>query len=155
MTIPNAYGARIVSVDRQRHHKSLLWNRVAFMVDDGAGNSILHVARTLPGGDANQQVEEFDKTKPATVILNGRSQIIHVAVFEPDVAEDGADDEDGADNTGAQMSYKDALDYAIFAINTFMNPDASDSKDVTDLELKSDDVIATLIDMRTIVQGVS
>jgi hypothetical protein len=148
MGIPSAYGARITNVDRQPHPKGLAWYRVSWMVDIG-GDSILHVARTLPGGDANGQVKMFDKTQPATIILNGRSQIIHVAEFEPD-----ADDEDGDDVT-EQMSYKDALDYAIFAINTFMYPDASDGKDVMDLELKSDDVIATLVDMREIVQGVS
>jgi hypothetical protein len=52
-----------------------------------------------------------------------------------------------------QMSYKDALDYAIFAINTFMYPDASDGKDVMDLEAKSEEVIATLADIRETVQG--
>jgi hypothetical protein len=47
------------------------------------------------------------------------------------------------------MTPDEALDYAIFAINTFMHPDASDGKDVADLEEKSDEVIEVLADMRT------
>jgi hypothetical protein len=66
---------------------------------------------------------------------------------------DSTEEVDDTDDVVEQMSYKDALDYAIFAINTFMHPDASDGKDVMDLELKSDDVIATLADMREVVQG--
>jgi hypothetical protein len=149
MSIPSAYGARIVSVDRQRHHKGLLWNRVAWMVDDGAGNSILHVARTLPGGDANQQVEEFDKAKPATVILNGRSQIIHVAEFE----DEHIPDEDAV--PVAQMSYSEALDFAIFAINTVTHPEASAPDDVDLLELKAEAILGTLSDMRETVRGLA
>jgi hypothetical protein len=53
----------------------------------------------------------------------------------------------------AQMSYKDALDYAIFCLNTFMHPDASDERDVTAMEIHSDEIIATLADIRDTVEG--
>lgn len=54
-----------------------------------------------------------------------------------------------------QMSYKDALDYAIFAINTLMHPDASDGRDIDMLEAQSDEIIATLADIRETVQGMA
>jgi hypothetical protein len=52
-----------------------------------------------------------------------------------------------------QLPYKDALDLAIFCLNTFMHPDASSDEDVARLELHSDDVIATLVDLREVVKG--
>jgi hypothetical protein len=51
------------------------------------------------------------------------------------------------------LTYKEALDFAIFAINTWMHPDASDGADINDLEDKSDEIIATLADIRRTVQG--
>ena len=50
------------------------------------------------------------------------------------------------------LPYKDALTMAIFCINTFMHPDASSPEDVDRLEDKSDDVIATLVDIRNTVK---
>jgi hypothetical protein len=52
-----------------------------------------------------------------------------------------------------QMSYKEALDYAIFAINTIMHPDATSDEDFYRLDAESDNVIATLVDLREAVQG--
>jgi hypothetical protein len=57
------------------------------------------------------------------------------------------------DREPVQMSYKEALDMAIFAINSWMHPDASSDVDLDDLEARADDVIATLVDMRETVQG--
>jgi hypothetical protein len=54
-----------------------------------------------------------------------------------------------------QMSYDEALTLAIFCINTFMHPDASAPEDVDRLEDRSDDVIATLVDIRDAVRGPS
>jgi hypothetical protein len=52
-----------------------------------------------------------------------------------------------------QMPYERALSMAIFAINTLMHPDASSAEDVDRLEAESDDVIATLVDLREAVRG--
>jgi hypothetical protein len=52
-----------------------------------------------------------------------------------------------------QLSYREALDYALFAVNTWMHPDASDGRDIIALEANSDAVIATLVDIRDVVQG--
>ncbi len=52
-----------------------------------------------------------------------------------------------------QMSYKEALDFAIFAVNTIMEPSASTPADLDRLEEKSDEVISTLVDMRETVQA--
>lgn len=46
------------------------------------------------------------------------------------------------------MPYDKAISYAIFAINTIMHPDASEPMDVDNLEQMSEDVIATLADIR-------
>jgi hypothetical protein len=54
---------------------------------------------------------------------------------------------------GTLMPYKNALDYAIFAINTLMSPDASDAGDIDDLERKAALVVATLDDIRTAVKA--
>jgi hypothetical protein len=51
-----------------------------------------------------------------------------------------------------QVSYKEALDLAIFAINTLMYPDGSAGPDLDTLEVKADDVIATLVDLREVVK---
>lgn len=47
------------------------------------------------------------------------------------------------------MPYDEAISYAMFAINTLLEPGASDPVDVDDLEARSDDVLASLEDMRT------
>jgi hypothetical protein len=51
------------------------------------------------------------------------------------------------------MSYKEALDMAIFAINTLMHPDASTDADVARLESRSAEIVETLVDMRSTVTG--
>jgi len=51
------------------------------------------------------------------------------------------------------MPYKEALDMAIFAINTLMHPDASSDEDVARLELHAEEIIDTLVDMRSTVTG--
>jgi hypothetical protein len=66
---------------------------------------------------------------------------------------DSTEDIDDTDDVVEQMSYKDALDYAIFAINTFLAPEASDVKDVFAMEIHADEIIATLADIRETVQG--
>ena len=43
-----------------------------------------------------------------------------------------------------------ALNLAIFAINTFMHPDASSDEDVAVLEANSDEVIEALVELRNI-----
>lgn len=72
-TIPNSYDARIVRVERLPHPKSLTWNQVTW--DEGRTR---FTAKTLPGGDANRQVENHPEGVPARVILNGRNQVIFV-----------------------------------------------------------------------------
>ena len=58
------------------------------------------------------------------------------------------------DDTVEQMSYKDALDYAIFAINTFTRAGGlRDLEDVDALEIHADEIIATLADIRETVEG--
>jgi hypothetical protein len=76
----NAYGAVIVSVERLRHPKGLTWNRVTW----DAPNRQRYTANTLPGSTANRQVENHPEGVPATIILNGRSQVIFVEPFEPE-----------------------------------------------------------------------
>lgn len=63
------------------------------------------------------------------------------------------DDEDYSDEDREpqMMPYKDALDLAIFCINTFMHPDGSAPADVASLEMAADDVILTLADLRVAV----
>jgi hypothetical protein len=51
------------------------------------------------------------------------------------------------------MSYKEALDFAIFALNTLMHPDASGALDVQEMEDRSEEIIETLADMRSTVTG--
>jgi hypothetical protein len=53
------------------------------------------------------------------------------------------------------MAYEDALSMAIFAINTLMHPDASDPVDIDRLEAQSDDVLATLVDIRQTLKETS
>ena len=48
-----------------------------------------------------------------------------------------------------QMSYDEALTMAIFSLNTLLYPDASAPSDIDRLEARADDVIATLVDIRT------
>jgi len=50
------------------------------------------------------------------------------------------------------MTFEDAISYAIFAINTFMHPDASSAVDIQNLEENSDEVISTLVDIREAVK---
>jgi hypothetical protein len=52
-----------------------------------------------------------------------------------------------------QVSFKDAIDMAIFAINTWMHPEASSAGDISALEILSDDIIATLVEIREILKG--
>jgi hypothetical protein len=51
------------------------------------------------------------------------------------------------------MTMGEALNYAIFAINTFMHPDASEPSDVDALEAHSDDVIEALVELRNIYRA--
>jgi len=53
----------------------------------------------------------------------------------------------------AQMSYEDAISYAIFAINTLEEPSASSDADVERLYEYADQVKATLVDIRDTVRG--
>jgi hypothetical protein len=46
------------------------------------------------------------------------------------------------------LPYKDALDLAIFAINTLLYPDASSDEDMDRLDEQAENVIATLDDIR-------
>jgi hypothetical protein len=62
-------------------------------------------------------------------------------------------DEETGEEKVVLMSYKDALDYAIFGLNTLMYPDASDPRDVIALEIHSHEIIATLADIRETIQG--
>jgi hypothetical protein len=50
------------------------------------------------------------------------------------------------------MPYDEAISYAIFAINTLLEPGASDPADVDLLEMKSSDVIKTLDDIRATIR---
>lgn len=70
---PNAYGGTILAVRPLEHPKGLRWIEVTWEFDGKR-----HTAKTFPGSDANQQVAEYDLTKPAQIILNDRSQIVFV-----------------------------------------------------------------------------
>lgn len=63
-------------------------------------------------------------------------------------------DDDEEETTSVQMAYDDALDYAIFCLNTFMHPDASERRDVITLAVRAEQVIATLHDMRTTLRQI-
>jgi len=69
----------------------------------------------------------------------------------------GGDHETDPDPAGgapvSQMSYKEALDYAIFCMNSWMHPDASSEMDIDRMEARSDEIIATLVDIRETVLG--
>jgi len=54
-----------------------------------------------------------------------------------------------------QMSYEDAISYAIFAVNTLIHPDGTGDEDFARLELHSDEVLTTLVDLRETVQGLT
>jgi len=56
--------------------------------------------------------------------------------------------------TPEMLTYKEALDLAIFAINTLMHPDASEPEDIDRLERMSESVVMTLADIREAVVGV-
>jgi hypothetical protein len=61
-------------------------------------------------------------------------------------------DEAAGGGTVEQMSYEDAISYAIFAINTFTEPGASSDGDVDRMLANTDRIIATLVDLRETVQ---
>jgi len=52
----------------------------------------------------------------------------------------------------AQLGYKEALDLAIFALNTLISPEGSSVEDCATLDKKADDVLETLVDIRTTVE---
>lgn len=54
-----------------------------------------------------------------------------------------------------QMSYDDAVSYAIFAINTLEEPSASSDEDVERLYEYADQIKATLVDLRDTVRGLT
>ena len=58
-----------------------------------------------------------------------------------------------ADAPPKQMSYKEALDMAIFAVNTLIFPDGTSQPDFERLEENAEIVIETLVDMRSTVTG--
>lgn len=51
------------------------------------------------------------------------------------------------------MEMGEALSYAIFCINTFMHPDASEAADVDRLEAHSDEVVEALFELREIYKA--
>lgn len=48
----------------------------------------------------------------------------------------------------ARLTDREALDFAIFALNTGMDPDASDAKDVTEMEARHEEIVARLSAIR-------
>jgi len=52
----------------------------------------------------------------------------------------------------AQLAYKEALDLAIFALNTLISPEGSSVEDCATLDKKADDVLETLVDIRTTIE---
>ena len=66
---------------------------------------------------------------------------------------DWAADEDKPSARTSDMPMGQALNLAIFCINTFMHPDASDPKDVDELEARSDEVIEALVELRNIYRA--
>lgn len=60
------------------------------------------------------------------------------------------DKEEYKPGAGGDMEVGRALSLAIFAINTFMHPDASSDEDVAVLEAHSDEVIEALHELRNI-----
>ena len=62
-------------------------------------------------------------------------------------------DDETTEAPAPQMSYKEALDYAIFAMNTLAEPQGSSDEDMARLDLHSDEIIETLVDMRSTVTG--
>jgi len=79
----------------------------------------------------------------------------HIAYETQDEAEIAAGHLPEDPGTVEQVSYDEAISYAIFAINTFMHPDASSDADIARLELHSDEIIATLVDLRDTVRGLA
>ena len=79
----------------------------------------------------------------------------HTAYETQDEAEAAAEHLDDPDPAAPlpQMSYEDAISYAIFAINTLEEPDASSDRDVERLYEYADQVKATLVDIRDTVRG--
>lgn len=80
MSIPSAYGATILNVERLEHPKGLLWAAVTWEYEGRR-----RTAKTVPGSTANRQAREYDRAKPARILLNGRSQIALIEPMEEEV----------------------------------------------------------------------
>jgi len=94
--------------------------------------------------EAEQVAAELAKTAPGPIEAEIRRRL------------DEGDHETDPDPAGGgvpQMSYDEAISYAIFAINTLMEPSASSDEDCARLELHSDEIIAALVDIRETVRG--
>lgn len=73
LPVPNAYDATILRVVRLSREGDPVKNRVTWRT-----NGREYSANTIPGGDANRQVENRGSSPTFRIITNGRSQIIAV-----------------------------------------------------------------------------
>lgn len=105
-------------------------------VDDGEGGYGI-----LPGFHMVNKIEYMVTEVPADE---------NVTVEIPEEPDEEPEEEE---TPTAQMPYKQALDMAIFAINTLMHPDASTDEDVARLESHAAEIVETLVDIRSTVTG--
>jgi len=109
---------------------------------------------------ADNLFAQFDSEDPSSSAIEQEAHMLaeRFAGLDEWLSKDGFlpmdwDKEEHKPGAGGDMEVGRALSLAIFAINTFMHPDASSDADVAVLEANSDEVIEALVELRAIYEA--